>query len=299
VFRYFVSYCSPLVICDIFGSGANYFERWFLQLVYGSAGQAFYSLAFQWITIIFIFSQSISKVLWKDVAYNFHIEENQRVQNILEKTYNNIFTISLLFSTILIFYRMELIELTAGKAFMAAQPIIVILAVYAIFYNVSQVNSVFFYASAQVKLMRNLRMLNITLRVVLTYILLAPKDYAVPGLSLGAIGLALQGAISCMLMTAIEIFFVSRKVRISLKNFLYEKTRLSFVMVCTAFGCHAFVELFSLSILNRFMLGNGLFFILTGVIVYIYPLLFGFNKQEFLSYAKDLKEMLPGFAESR
>lgn len=299
VLRYFVAYCGPLVVSDVLGSGANYFERWFLQLVYGSAKQAFYSLAFQWITIIFLFSQSISKLLWKDIAYHFHSEEKQRVQNVLEKTYNNIFTISLLFSIILINYRLELIELTVGKAFTEAQPIIVILAIYAIFYNVSQVNSVYFYATAQVKLMRNLRMLNIFLRFVLAYFLLAPRDYAVPGLSLGAVGLALQGTIACLLMTAIELFFVSRKVSISLKAFLHEKALLSFVVVCTAFGCHALVELLSLSTLNRFMLGNGLFFTLTGVIACTHPPLFGFKKQEFRSYAKKLKEMLPGLAKSR
>lgn len=89
--RYFVTYCSPLVIYELFGFFSNYFDRWLLQITSGSVQQAYFSLSYQWATISMIFTTSVVNIFWREISYSIGVSDFVRVENIYKKSFRTLF----------------------------------------------------------------------------------------------------------------------------------------------------------------------------------------------------------------
>ncbi len=89
--RYFIAYCSPLIVYNIFGFVATYFDRWFLEFTSGSVEQAYFAVSFQWANISLLFTTSVLNIFWREISFSLAGKDFERVRRIYTKSVRSLF----------------------------------------------------------------------------------------------------------------------------------------------------------------------------------------------------------------
>ena len=214
-FRSFVvKYVSPLLIFSIIAIFINYFDRWFLQYISGSIEQGFYGVAQKMGTLSLLFTTAMSPIIIREFASSFESKDLKRMQKLF-----NYIKYFLLFSAIigafLCVQSENIIRLMGNPEFLDAIIPISIMVIFPIHQTLGQLSGSYTLAIGKTGLYGKISLISTILGLPITYLLLAPKTYFLPGLKLGSIGLALKMVIVQIISTNIQLFYNTRYLKIS------------------------------------------------------------------------------------
>jgi hypothetical protein len=155
-----------------------------------------------------------------------------------------------------------------------------------------------YFATDRTRQYRNIGIALMPVGALVTYILLAPHDYLIPGMGLASFGLALQLVFVNMISVNILLFLNCRYMKIQYRKFIYHQIFVILILLTTVIAS----RLLCSSILNIFSLGKGLnewlLFFSSGIlytavsisIAYSYPEILGLSRNEILGHVNNFKK---------
>jgi O-antigen/teichoic acid export membrane protein len=263
-------------------------DSYLIQRLYGSSEQAYFALSMRWSSIVLIFTSSVLMIYWREIAKRIASGERHRASIMYLSFDKMLFFLSLTFAFWLSITGKALIPLVAGKVYTEAVPVMAIMAFYPVQQNLGQLNGVAFLASERTVQYRNTAILTSVPSMMATYFLLASPASLLPGLGLGAIGLALKMVIVGLCTVQVYIWSNCKFFGISYWNLLRDKAITTIVI-----GSAAAVTLWVFGELLKRVLGFGMltayavasatYFGLTGLMLFLRPKLAGLTRDEILS----------------
>lgn len=208
--RYFYGYSSPLVTALVAGLALGFFDRWLLQAVGGSVSQGHYSLALKLSMISALFTNSMAPVFSQGVASAHAAGDMGRVRDLFGKV--RVFYLAASFiSVFFVFHAEEVVFLVGGREYGGAVFPVTVMMLYPIHQALGQLFGSAILSMQYTNVYRNVSILSSSVGLVMSVLLIAPSGSVMPGLGMGAAGLAIKVVALQVLSSNLMLFFACRK----------------------------------------------------------------------------------------
>ncbi|MFH1724209.1 MAG: lipopolysaccharide biosynthesis protein [Elusimicrobiota bacterium] len=214
-FGQYATYCSPLVLYSFIGFVYEFADRWLLQYFGGSAQQGFFSLTHKFAMLGVLATTSLLNIFWKEIAEAERKGDKERVRSLYRRSSRALFFIAAAVGCFLIPHSRTLLIRLVGPEYEAAWPALSLMFVFPMFQTLGQLNGTFFFATEDTKTHVLFSSAAMVLSLPVTYFLLAEPSAAVPGLGLGATGLAARWSFWTMFTVSAQSWIVCRRQRAS------------------------------------------------------------------------------------
>lgn len=208
--RYFYGYSSPLVTALVIGLVLGFFDRWLLQAVGGSATQGHYSLALKLSMVCALFTNSMAPVFSQSIASAHASGDMQRVRDLFGRVRVFYFTAAFI-SIFFAFHAKEIVFLVGGDEYGGATLPVTVMMLYPIHQAFGQLFGSAVLSMQFTGIYRNVSILTSSAGLVLSVFLVAPPGSGVPGLDMGAAGLAIKVVVLQVLSSNLMLFYACRK----------------------------------------------------------------------------------------
>lgn len=283
VIREFFSFSHPLITLSVLGVMFGFFDRWFLQTIYGSVSQGFFSLAFSLSSIAGLFLAPMTPLLMQSVAKADENGDLAGVRNAFEKV-KILYLIGAFLSIFFMFHTAEIIALIGGEDYKAAQLTVLVMFLYPIHVVYGQFCGGVLIALRKTGLYRNIALISTVLGVIISYFLLAPKSFLLPGLELGSLGLALKLILIQLFSVTVQLYFVCKVVETKVSRYLLSQLIIPLPVIMV--GAGEWLIRVSIAMPLQGPLENGLslavsmalWALVIGGVVWRFPGLVGFDR---------------------
>jgi O-antigen/teichoic acid export membrane protein len=188
-------FTKPLILLQYYLPVVSYLGLFLIQKWYGSEEQGYYALALQWCAFAMVFTNSGVWIFWREVAHHTASRDLHVAAGIYEQFSRLFFFLALVLSCWLSASSGLLVQVVAGERFRSAAGVLAIMAFYPVSQTLGQLTMVSLKAMERTSSYARWSIVLSVPDVLLTYMLLAPPTASVPGLHLGAVGLALKTAV--------------------------------------------------------------------------------------------------------
>ncbi len=204
-------YCRPLALLSLIGFFYDFADRWLLQRFGGSSQQGFYQIAYQFATVSLLATSSILNVFWKEIADANAHQDKQRLAALYHKVSRSLMMVGAILSGFLIPWTKEIITLLLGKSYLTAVPVLAIMFLYPIHQSMGQIGGTMMLAGRLTKTYATISFAIMFISLPLSYVVMAPAhEVLIPGLGLGAIGMALKMVLVNILSVNILAWAIAR-----------------------------------------------------------------------------------------
>ncbi len=235
-------FARPLILPQYYLPLVAYLGLYFIQNWYGSAEQGYYALALQWSAFAMVFTTSGVSIFWREVAH--HAAQDMRHTARVYERFNTLFFfLALVLSCGLSVGSGLVVQVVAGERFRSAGVVLAIMAFYPISQTINQLTAASMKATERTASYARWSVLLSIPDLLLTYLLLAPTTAPVPGLHLGAIGMAIRTAFYGLVTAEIYDWLNCRFFKIG-----YVKVLIRKLAVAAAVGVLAILLLGSFSV---------------------------------------------------
>ncbi len=238
--RFAFDYIKPLVAFTLLSVLVGITEKWLVQNS-GSEQFGYYALAYKICTLSSLFLTAATPIFTRDIA---RLRETANIPAMRSAVGRLKYFLGLatFFSAITFTYAPELVYIIGGGTkFAAAIPILKILAFFPIHQTLGQFCGSYFYAGSQTKLFSVIQTITTIVGCALSYFLLAPKNWIIPGLDLGAEGYAWKIIILNIFGNQALLWYVTKDIQDSFKKWI----GLQIVVICQQFliawVCHRWI----------------------------------------------------------
>lgn len=284
----FYIYCYPLVLFNIFVFFSSFFERWFLQIIAGNAQQGFYSLSFRISQIYFLFTSSLTPLLMREFSIAFSKKDIKQMAHLFRRYIPLLYSITAYFACFICMQAPKIVFIFGGKSFSGAIIPVVFMSLYPIHQTYGQLSSSVFMATGKTKLIGFIGAFNIILGVLITYVLIAPHSFF--GLDLGSTGLALKMLMVQFIGVNIQLYFNAKFLHLSFVKYLIHQLGVIAILLGIAFVVCNFINFFIPQIIISFLIAGIIYTAVVGIIVYLFPIVMGINKDDFVQLFKIIKK---------
>jgi O-antigen/teichoic acid export membrane protein len=279
-------YASPLIVFEYYNPLVGYVSTYLLQRWYGSVEQGYFALSFKWSAIVLVFTSSALLIFWREIANAMSNGEYQRAGNVYLRFTHLLFFLSLMLCLWLSFSSRFLVNILVGDEYLKAVPVLMVMAYYPLAQTYGQINVAALKAVERTTQVRNLGVLFSIPDLLLNYFLLAAPNAPVPGLGLGAMGVALRMVVYSLLNLQVYEWTSHRIFGLNYFATLRSKFLVALALVVCALlaisGLGTLLERQGTPILVVFGTTSITFFLLVGVISLIWPQLMGVSRAEVL-----------------
>jgi len=267
--EYFV-YCSPLVIFSVFSFIYEFSDRWLLQNYGGSVQQGYYAIAYKFTIISLIATTSMVKVFWKEIAEAYKQKNNKKIKRLYQKSTRILFFIGCVISCFLIPWSKNIVNIFLGSDYKYAWLPLSIMFCYPLHQSLGQITSVLFMAIEKTKEYVLISNIFLILSIPITYFMVAPSSAIIPGLGMGATGIAIKMVALQFININIQIFWLAKYFKWEF-DWAYQLINISSLLILSYISkiiCNT-----GINILN---VGTNIYLIifLTGIIYFISVLSF-------------------------
>lgn len=238
--RFILEYARPLTLLMLSGFLFLYFDRWFLQLIGGSAQQGFFGLSDRLGQIAFIFTSAMTPLLTREFALAHEEQDRGRLLGLFERIRLFLF-IATVTSCFLSVQSETIVALVGGEKFKGAVVPIALMALYPIHQTFGQLSGSLMVATGQTWLYARIGIIMMVVSLPITYFCIAPASYAIPGLALGATGLALKMLIWQFVGTNVQLYCNTRYLGIGFLKWIGVQIGLIAAMYALAYGANVAV----------------------------------------------------------
>lgn len=214
VLQKFKNYCYPLVPYTVFGFVYTFIDYWMLQKFGGSVQQGYYAIGFKFSTLVLIGTTSILQVFWKEISEAYSKNNMERVRLLYISVSRSFFFVGIAISSFLVPYTREIIDLFLGPSYKEAWLPLGLMLFYPVHQSLGQITGTMLLAMEKTKAQSYIGIFFMSISIIVTYVLLAPKTAVLPGFDYGATGLALKMVLCQLIGVNISIFFVSKYIEI-------------------------------------------------------------------------------------
>ena len=270
VFNEFWIYCSPFIPYMILGFINEFGEKWMLQTWAGAEQQAYFGIANQFASIALLVSVSIIKVFWKEVAEAHQSGNLQLVKELYLNSTRMLFFIGLMISIPLLPWANDILIIILGDSYTKGSMVFLIMLLYPIHQTIGQINGTMFYATENTRPFVIGNIIFLILSIIFTIIFLAPKDFLIPGLALGSVGLAIKLVFLQFFQVNVFSWFLAKKFNWNFDGF--NQILLMAISLLFIYLSHLLIKQLSINnIYIEFSLTTLLFIVLMIGIVLIKP----------------------------
>lgn len=200
-------YPSAVVLGFLF----TFLDPWLLQRFAGSVQQGYYSVAIRLSSVALLMTSAVIQVMWKEVAEAYAVRNMERVRQMrLMATRGLCFVSAILAGGILPFAR-EVLAATLGGAYSDALFPFSLLLIYPMYQALHVVNDTALLAIGEAKIRSRIVVSFFAVSIVTSYLFVAPRTAAIPGLGLGATGLALKMVVCQVVQANAASYFASHR----------------------------------------------------------------------------------------
>ena len=218
-FTFLKGYISPLVVLIAVAFIFSYFDRWFLQFIGGSSQYGYFGLSDRLGAVAIIFTTAMSPLLTREFAFAYEEVDKIRLANLFDRIRIFLFLAAVV-SCFLSVSSAPLVELIGGDKFKEAIIPIAIMALYPIQQTFGQLSASLMIATGQTGLYAKIGILATVAGIPITYFLMAPQTYTVPGLGIGATGLAVKIVVVSILGTNVQLYYNTKYLGISFMKWI-------------------------------------------------------------------------------
>lgn len=288
----FASFCLPLIVFFFFAIPAQMLDRWFLQKFSGSTQQGFYALAYQTGSICMLFVSAMIPLIMREFSISFVNKDVESMRQLFSKYSKMLFAIAAFFGCFLAAEAKNVMLIFGGQAYTGAILPITIMCFYPIHQTYGQMNASFFFATARTKTFSNIGLSLVFISLPLTFFLLGPKEYG--ALEAGATGLSVKMVFMGLLSTNILLWYNSKYLELSFRNFLIHQVFVISVFVLVAWGCSHMVSLLFVTshFLTQFLISGIIYTLIIMSLVWFFPRIVASKQSEISALLIQVKNKL-------
>jgi O-antigen/teichoic acid export membrane protein len=278
-------FARPLILPQYYLPVVGWLGLYLIQSWYGSAEQGYYALALQWSAFAMVCTSSGVWIFWREIAH--HAARDLRATAPVYQQFSALFFfLALALSCGLSAGSALLVQIVAGERFQPAAGVLAVMAFYPISQTINQLTAAAMKATERTASYARWTVLLSFPDLLLTYLLLAPSTAWVPGLHLGAMGLALKTALYGLLCAEVYDWLNCRFLGVSYPSVLLRR-----LAAAAAVGVIATVVLrFGAAWLLRVGLGPITALILAALVyaatvammVLVWPSVAGISREQFV-----------------
>lgn len=190
MFEKYKNFCAPLVALSAATFLYDFADKWMLQRFGGAAQQGLYQVSYQFAAISVLATASILNIFWKEIAEALKRQDMERVRTLFRKVSHGLYMFGALLSGFLIPWSGEIVETFLGKEYSSAGPVLALMLVFPLHQSLGQIASTMLMAAEKTRLYLAISVTIMAANFPVTFFLLSPPGGTVPGLGLGAMGMA-------------------------------------------------------------------------------------------------------------
>ena len=289
VFQEYLIYCSPLIIYSLLGFAHDFADRWLLQYFGGSEEQGLYEVGYRFSTVSLLAATSILNIFWKEFAEAKENENLDQMKKLYTRVSKFLFAFGTIVSGFLIPWCYEIVRYFLGANYMNGVPVLAIMLVFSVYAGVGQINATLMYATNRTKEHLFIGAIFMAVSIPVSYFLQAPQNAMIPGLDLGALGMAIKRALLTLISVNMVTWWIARSYGWKF-DWIYQFVNLAGTLLLGWIAQRVAVALISpVSTGLLFSVGTA-FLIYTVMIGYMYwsfPGLAGFTREGILQHLKN------------
>jgi O-antigen/teichoic acid export membrane protein len=186
------TYARPLILVEYYTPLAALFSTYLIQAWYGPREQGQLALAWRWSAAVMLFTGSATAILWREIAHAVAQGDDRKAADMFRSSSRVLLFVTMSICVWLAAGSRVLVDAIAGPDYAEAAPVLAIMAFYPLQQTFGQLNGMALKATGRTATYRNITIATSVPDIVLTYFLLAPSGARVPGLDLGAAGVAVR-----------------------------------------------------------------------------------------------------------
>ena len=294
--RKYRTYCSPLIIMSVFSFGYQFTDRWFLQNFGGSVEQGFYGIAYQFAAVCLIGTTSLVNIFWKEIAEAQEKRDFDRVHDLYQKVCRFLYFGAAILCGFLIPWRGDIVQIFLGNGYKASAITLGIMFLFPVHQSLAYFTHTLFFATENTKAQLYLRCIFWGVSIPVSYLVLAPKNAMVPGLELGAMGMAWKVVILQILSVNLMIWWISREFKWKF-DWAYQVISLSVVLFFGWIAHEVVMGINSIFMMNLFLtfgIAFLLYSLMSGMFLWFFPWVAGLSREEILSKFSSLRGLIFG-----
>jgi len=284
--HYFYNYSYPLVTTMIIGFFIGYLDRWLLQIAYGSTEQAYYGLGMKLSLLPVFFATAFSPLLTQGISQAHNVKNIDRIRALLLRA-RMFYFIAAFMSLFLVFHAESIIQWSAGAEYKDA----VSSMRFMMFYPIHQTYGILLgdalLALGLTRVYRNVSIGAALFGLPLTFLLLFPKSYLIPGLELGAVGLAFKMVLIQVIAVGAIVYSIRDYFSVSIIRELLHQ-----IIVLLTLGVICYLGVIVVGQFKSVFLDNiwgqllqigitgTVYTMIVGGVCWMYPMLAGISKVE-------------------
>lgn len=228
-------------------------------------------------------------ILWKEVAEAHHQQDINRVKMLYQRASRVLFFIGAFLAGGLQPLASDILKLSVGQAYVNGSLIMAILFLYPVHQSIGQINGMLMLATGKTKEYSIISVFTMTLSFLVLYIMLAPASMPVPGLGLGALGLALKQV--GVQFIAVNIFgLIIARIFGWKFDWLYQILLISGCLLLGWMSHYITFEIWGESgfLLARVVFMAALYLLLVGLSLYLFPGALTISRDELILFLRNL-----------
>jgi len=282
IFGEFKRFCLPLVVYTGIGFLYSFADYWLLQKYGGSIQQGYYAVGARFASLSLIATTSILQIFWKEIAEAYLEGNMEKVRMFYRKVSHGLFFVGAAISCILIPFSKEILTLLLGAPYRDAWLPLSLMLLYPVHQSIGQITGTMLFATEKTKVKSVIGIFFMILSIITVYFMLAPQDSIVPGLNMGAIGLASKMLICQFIEVNLMSFFVSRYINVPFEwsyQFSVLVILLSFGFLCKYIVERSLTLFYSGEHIIIVIVGSGFLYLISVItLIRIYPYIAGLTK---------------------
>lgn len=211
--REYAQFCKPLMLYSLFSFVYEFVDRWVLQRYGGASQQGFYQIAYQFSAASLLATNSVLNIFWKEIAEAYERLDRERVEYLYLKVNRGLVILSAALSGFFIPWAGEIVTVLLGKPYLSAVPVLTVMLFYPIYQSMGFICTTMFMATNRTRTYMKFGITMMIVSLPISYLVQAPRAAVgwVPGLELGAIGMALKTVILTVIFVNAQVWVIARQ----------------------------------------------------------------------------------------
>ena len=296
MFSEYRAYCAPLATLSVVSFLYDFSDKWMLQHFGGANQQGFYQVAYQFATISVLATASILNIFWKEIAEAAKLKNTERISRIFRKVSRGLYMFGAVLSGFLIPWSGQIISVFLGKVYAPAGPVLCLVLLFPVHQSLGQITGTMMLAGERTKQYLAVSGLFMLISLPISYLIQAPSEgVLVPGLNLGALGMAAKMVVLNICAVNVMLWVIARDHGWKF-DYVYQIAGLGAMLIigyltklCMASVFVGMAAADKLHLLPPFLISGCLYLVAAAAIIWGMPWLIGMDRDELRGYAEKLK----------
>ncbi len=288
--KLFLDTARAFAIIAFLGFINNMILSWYLTATSGPTQQAYYTLAFQLLNAISLLTGSMNGVFQREISWSLEQNDQERVFALFSKACRFSIVLAALAAHITAFNADLILNFMVGPSFSDGVPVLSILIFSGIFMGPVGLVTPMYMAFGKITHYRTRYGISLILGIIIYLLFINPRDAFLPGLGLGAVGIAIAMVINCLLDMVIKIGFFTRE-HPALRREINQTLLISTIGLglIHGFTFYAAVRILD-EVIWSHLLASSIFIVFCGIVFWRWPELAGFTHDDIKTIKRKLKK---------